>query len=1538
MKKKGSANNPVSAIPLRVLLLEDDPHDVKLMMALLRDSGYKLQFDVTDQARTFSKLLEKADYDLILADFNMRGWTALDALDLLKSLQKEVPLIVLTGSLGEEAAVECIRRGAADFVLKDRPARLPAAVQHALEQSRLRAEKKIAEDAFHEERHLFLTLMDNLPDVVYFKDWEGRFLQINQSLARRFGLANPVEAIGKTDFDFYLPEHAMPAQADELEIIRSGKPIVGKEEKEVWPDGRVTWVFTTKMPLRDAGGRIVGTFGVSRDITDRKQAAELLRESEERFRATFEDAGIGMALVDMEGRSFKTNAMLRRMLGYSDEEFSRLAFTEFTHPDDRNLDWEQFSELVHGKRNFYEIQKRYIKKDASLLWALLTVSMIRDATNAPVYAVGMVQDITERKRAEDALRESEERFRATFEDAGIGMALVDMRGRAFKTNAAFRKMLGYNEEEAFNMTFTDYTHPDDREKDWNLFAELTAGKRERYEIEKRLIKKGGDILTGLLTVSLVNDRQGSPLCAMRMTQDITERKHAEASLRESEERYRTLFERNLAGVFCTTWDGRILDCNQAMADILGFASPQEAMFHHVNEIYASPEDRLQFLDRLQQEGRLTNYEMRLYRRDGKPVWLIGNISVLPQTTTGLRIIEGTLIDITERKIAEAENARLAAVVQASDNAIFSTTPEGMITTWNPGAERIYGHPAKDMIGKSFIVLVPEEHLPEVARISESLLRGTGLEHVEQENLRKDGSKFHASLTLSPIKNEAGLVTGVSVIVQDITERKRAERALWESEEKYRSIVSNVPDVVWTLDANLRFTFISRNIEKMSGFTLEEIDRHGPQLYLSSLHPEDVPKVKNGLRALFNEGRPYDVEVRVRRKTGEWVWLHDRALATYEKDGVRFADGLLSDITERKRSEEELQFQTALLEAQAETTIDGILVVDAADKILFMNQRFGDLWNLPDALRSECDDRKMLAHVGPQLKDAESFLARVSYLNAHPSENSRDEIELRDGRIFDRYSSPLQGRPGRNYGRVWYFRDITERKRAEAERIRLVTAIEQSAEAVMITDPDAVIEYINPAFSEITGYTRVEALGQTPRILKSGKQDQEFYRDLWETLVAGKPWHGELINRRKDGSFYNEEMSVAPVKDKQGKVTHFIATKEDITERRALELQLQQATKMEAVGRLAGGVAHDFNNLLTVINGYSEILQSRLSSDPTAVEYVREIYHAGESAASLTRQLLAFSRRQVMAPRILDLNGSVTALEKMLRRLIGEHIGLQTNLDPDLAMIKADPGQIEQVIINLAVNARDAIDAGGDISIETRNVELDENYARKHPEAAAGRHVMLAVTDTGRGMAPETIERIFEPFFTTKELGKGTGLGLATVYGIVKQSGGSIYVYSELGQGTVFKVYFPVAGETSSEAEPAVRLAQAHVGTETILLIEDEEGVRSLVTVALRSAGYTVLEAADPDAALELCSRREVKIDLILSDVVMPKMSGPAVAERAAKLRPGVKVLFMSGYTDDSIVRHGLMEQNMPFIQKPFTPDGLRKKIREVLGSGTAFPA
>jgi len=424
---------------------------------------------------------------------------------------------------------------------------------------------------------------------------------------------------------------------------------------------------------------------------------------------------------------------------------------------------------------------------------------------------------------------------------------------------------------------------------------------------------------------------------------------------------------------------------------------------------------------------------------------------------------------------------------------------------------------------------------------------------------------------------------------------------------------------------------------------------------------------------------------------------------------------------------------------------------------------------------------------------------------------------------------------------------------------------------------------------------------------------------------------EATWKRKDGAPITVQLSVRAIRNAANEVEYYETFVRDVTEQRQLEAQLVRAQKLEAVGRLAGGVAHDFNNLLTVILSYSSLLIEDNEIPPHALESVQEIKKAADGAAGLTKQLLAFSRQQVLQPQVLDVNSVVQSTQKLLNRLIGEDVKLITNFAPDLGVARLDPGQLGQIIMNLAVNARDAMPTGGILTIETANVEMDLTYVRGHPVAQAGHYVMLAVSDTGIGMDEATKERIFEPFFTTKETGKGTGLGLATVYGIVKQSGGFIWVYSEPGRGTSFKIYFPrIADGPVAEGLEAPAPTPTPRGTETVLVVEDVSAVRGVAREMLERSGYRVIEAANGDQALRVAAKHSGPIDLLLTDVVMPGISGRVLAQQLAELRPQMRVLYMSGYTDDAVVNHGMLEPGIHYLQKPFTRDGLARKVHEVL--------
>jgi two-component system cell cycle sensor histidine kinase/response regulator CckA len=515
--------------------------------------------------------------------------------------------------------------------------------------------------------------------------------------------------------------------------------------------------------------------------------------------------------------------------------------------------------------------------------------------------------------------------------------------------------------------------------------------------------------------------------------------------------------------------------------------------------------------------------------------------------------------------------------------------------------------------------------------------------------------------------------------------------------------------------------------------------------------------------------------------------------------------------------------------------------------------------------------------------------------------------------------------------VAFVLNISDRKKAEkavrSSESQFRALFENAMDAVLISDDLGVYVDANPAACELMGMAYDDLLGRTLSDFTEGVRQAEDPQTALQVLEAGAT-SGVFPLGRPDGTIVEVDSTITA----NFLPGRHLSMLRDVTERRNLEEQLRQSQRLESVGMLAGGIAHDFNNLLTVISGYADLALKRLDeSDPLAV-YVEQINNAADRATSLTRQLLAFSRKQMLQPKILDLNSVVAQIEKMLGRLVGEDMELRTSLAPGLGRVKADPGQIEQVIMNLAVNARDAMPTGGKITIETANVYLDEEYARQHIAVTPGPYVMLAVSDNGHGMTAETKKSIFSPFFSTKPIGKGTGLGLATVYGIVKQSSGNIWVYSEVGVGSSFKVYLPLVEGELDESPAVVGRPEARRGSETILLAEDEEIVRDLAGHSLKLFGYQVLDAASAGEAMLIAEQHEGPIDLLLTDVVMPRMNGKELSEQLRVLRPDIRVLFMSGYTDQSIVHHGVLDEGIAFIGKPFTPTALALKVAEVLGA------
>jgi PAS domain S-box-containing protein len=770
------------------------------------------------------------------------------------------------------------------------------------------------------------------------------------------------------------------------------------------------------------------------------------------------------------------------------------------------------------------------------------------------------------------------------------------------------------------------------------------------------------------------------------------------------------------------------------------------------------------------------------------------------------------------------------------------------------------------------------------------------------------------------------------------ERARAERR--RAEDLIRKLtlaVDQSPAAVLITDAHGIIEYVNRRFTEASGFTWDEAIGSTPRILRSGLTPNDVYA---DLWKTIREGKPWRGEVRNRRKGGELYW--DSVTITPLRDSSGQVTHFLAtqeDVTARKQAEDAMRASEEQLRLILESTAEGIFGLDREGLCTFCNPAAARLLGLqgPEALVGN-DVHALTHHTrsdGTPYPAEECRILRVARTGV--GVHSEDELFWRgDGTSFPvEYSSnPILSR-GKLIGSVVAFVDVTQRRLAQAalaeSEARFRKLIEASFDAIDITQ-DGVIVDGNPGLAELFGYSLDEMIGR-PVTDFLAEESREMVVDRMSRGIEGQY---ELVGKRKDGRKIRIE-ATARMHKIQGRPARVTALR-DVSELRLLEEQFRQAQKMEAIGRLAGGVAHDFNNLLTIITSYADVLLEEMGPNDPRREDMSEIRKAAEGATALTRQLLTFSRQQVIQPRVVELEEVVDDTQKLLGRLVGEDITLVSALSNEPSLVTIDPTQLEQIIMNLAVNSRDAMPMGGKLTIETAQLEMTSDLARTHWPAFPGRYALLALSDTGVGMDEATKARIFEPFFTTKELGKGTGLGLATVYGIVKQAHGFIWVYSEPGHGTTFKIYLPLAVNLE-RAERAAASAEPSTGSgETVLVVEDADGVRSVVRQILERYGYQVLEAPSAEVALRFARERAADIDLLLTDVVMPEMGGRELAQRFSALCPRAKVLYMSGYTDESVVRHGVLAAGIAFLQKPFTPATLARKVREVLDAGDPPPS
>jgi len=1257
----------------------------------------------------------------------------------------------------------------------------------------LRASAAVREEVLTKTNVRLATILKSISDGFFTLDENLRVTYFNKA-AETLLHRKSEDVIGKKLFDAFPEARGSISEEMYTRAVREKEPLSFETHFDIEPYRN--WYDVRIYPHEEG---IAVYFQVT---TERKRTEQSLLKKEKLLKNILSTSPVGLALSHDRVMTWVNDTWLK-LFGFKDQSDCAGLNTRVLYPSDE--EYERAGDLMYPGLETGQVNEgdlTFMKKDGSLFHALIRLKAL-DASDPAKGVIAAISDITDRKRAEEALRKSEERLDLALQGANLGLYDIHVPTGKVIANGRVRGILGYERGEIDETVgqWTEMLHPNDRERAVGAVDAHLKGRTEHYEDEYRIRAKSGEWKWILSRGKIVErDPDGKPLRMAGTWLDITERKQAEKLLVENEARFRALFENMTNGVaiYAAEADGEdfgFLDMNKAGEAITG-TSKDEVVGRRVSEVFRGVKE-MGLLD--------------LFRK----TWLTGE----PSHQT--------------------------------------------MTEYHDQTIRIWV--------ENFIYKLPSGE--------------------------------------------------VVAVFSDETDRMRALKALRDSEEKYRLVVENAKEgIIIAQDGMHRF--VNPKTLELFAYSEEELLSRP---FVDFIHPDDRERVLDRhVRRLRGEQVPSPYVFRIVTEDGAVKWVEiESALVPWE--GKPAALVFMTDVTERLRIEQALKESEEWYRNLVEESFDGMCILKGL-KIVFANSRFYEMLGY-DAGELEGQDHSILYHPDYRKIARERALARMRGEEVI----SQYEIKLqrKDGSFFDgelnARAITVKGEPGVQ----GWIRDISQRKRSEEVQRRLATAVEQAAEAIVVTDTQGIVQYVNPAFERISGYTREEVVGHTPSLLKSGQHDEVFYKSMWETIRRGEVWTGRFINKRKDGSIYHEDATISPVRDATDNLVNFVAVKRDITEHLELSRQLLQAQKMEAVGTLAGGIAHDFNNLLQVVLGYSELLLTDRQMDSHFIDDLARINRAARTGSDLVQQLLTFSRKSETNPRPLNLNHRIEQIQKLLERTLPKMVEIELLLKSDLPPIHADPTQIEQILMNLAINARDAMPNGGTLAIETDEVTLDEDYCRTHLCPNPGRFVVLQVSDTGEGMDPETLEHIFEPFYTTKGPGEGTGLGLAMVYGIVQHHEGFIRCYSEPGKGTSFKIYWPAVLSSKEALEKTPRVP-FRGGTETVLLVDDEDFVRDLGIRILQKGGYTVLTAANGKEGLEEYLTHRGEIALVILDLIMPEMGGQQCLEELLRFDPEVKVLVASGYSASGPTKDVLDAGAKGFVSKPYGMRQLLDTVRSVL--------
>ncbi len=1380
---------------------------------------------------------------------------------------------------------------------------------------------------------LLRSVIEGTTEAVFVKDRYGKYLLINTAAAQFVG-RTVKELLGRDDSEIFDASEAARLMKDDQAVMARGRVVT--VEDTLTARGETRTYLTTKAPYMDGEGNVIGLIGIGRNITDRKQIEIELQNTDARLREAQRIARLGswswepatnhVWWSEAEFELFRIDPMVIQP--------SFESFLGLLHPDDRAVAIARV-EAVYAGANQFSDDLRILRGDGTWIWIHSQARVTRDSLGNIVRVEGTDQDITARKQAREALIESERKLQAAVEVAGLGVLVINYQDETVELSARAAAQFGFTDctsvsRDALHARF----HPEDLERLKTLLEDTHAVTSNGcFSLEHRVILPDGTVrwLSARKQISYLD---GRPHRALVVSVDVTDRIETELKLREQEMLVRESAELAKVGgwgfdtkTFKTDWTPEVAKIYQlenasapSVAELLQFFSAEQRPVLEAA------------LKAAVEEGIPHDLELQLTAANGEKKWVRTICRPIVRDGCVVRV-RGSLQDITDRKRVEAElhatQQRLGLALQAAGAVAFVwDVPNDAVSRY---FSREPALPITERIGRLDDVRakVHPDDLPQFdTRLQACLAEGNDYRN-EYRVIRDDGTVAYLEEYGVLDRGADGRPVCLTGIAINVSDRVLTIEALRSSEERLREAARVAGIGVFEFDHCSKHFFASPQLHEIYGLDREcNID---PQALVEMVLADDGEMVGAAIRKSLDpkeDGR-FDVEYRITRLSdGQTRWLVTQSQTRFDEEQRKplRTVGATIDVTDARLAGEALRTSEERYRQLVDMLPTAILVY-SEHQILYGNPA---LHRLIGALDSD-----VLAKVAPMdLFDPSSHEALRRQLNeSNRTGHAQPGCEMLgvrcDGRRVPVHvvAAPIEGY-GANATLV-ALSDLTERERSAA---LLRSVLDSVGDAILTVDPSGTISSANKATAQLFAYSESELSGQDIRSLvfaTNRGQIEPVPLDFQSLRAADVKGVGqEVVGRRKDGSTFPGEMSVTEfARDGNRELTVVLR---DVTGRRQLEEQFRQSQKMEAVGRLAGGVAHDFNNLLTVINGYSEVALAELPVDDASRVPLAAIHDAGVRAARLTEQLLAFSRKSIIEPKLLNLNECVVESAKLFRRLIGEDVALSVLPDPSPVRAIIDPGQLEQILINLVVNARDAMPTGGRLTIETRTIEVGpDSMSQEHSSLPSGRYALLRVSDTGCGMTAEVKERIFEPFYTTKEVGKGTGLGLAVVHGVVQQSGGAITVQSTPGVGTSFSILLPAAEDPKNET----RFGQSNdlaEGNETILVVEDEDAVRKLVRIVLESRGYTVLTAASGKEARDLLSEQATQVDLLVTDVIMPGLSGRELAESAKKFSPNLRVLFMSGYTDDALYRHGLDGTVDQFIQKPFTPLELTRKVRSSL--------